>query len=160
MKNSNDIIKHFNMFKHPEGGYFSETYRSPSNFQTNENSEPRAFCSQIYFLLKSGSISKFHRIKQDEMWHFYSGSAIEVHQIGLDGNYSKVVIGNSGDIFNFQALIPANTWMAATPLEDNSYTLIGCTVSPAFDFREFELARRADLIMKCPDLSEIIIKFT
>ncbi len=160
MISSKEIKEKLSMQKHPEGGYFCETYRSPDTYQVGENSESRAFCSQIYFMLESADVSTFHRIKQDEMWHFYSGSVLELHKISPDGNYSKVLLGNSKEVFNFQALIPANTWMAATPREANSYSLIGCTVAPAFDFREFELAERNYLIEKFPDLSDIIIKFT
>ena len=160
MKNAKNIIDSLSMKIHPEGGYFVETYRSETGYSFENKIKIRAYCSCIYFLLESGQKSNFHRIKQDELWHFYSGSALEIHKIDAEGKYSKAIIGNDNEIFNFQELISANTWMAATPIDDNSFTLIGCTVAPAFEFDDFELANREELISKNPNLSDIIIKFT
>lgn len=160
MNSTTEIIEKLNLTKHPEGGYYSETYRSSSGYSEINESTPRAFSSCIYYLLESGDKSMFHRIKQDEMWHFYAGSNLEIHTISADGEYTKSIIGNSEGIFNFQKMILANTWMAATPIDADSFTLIGCTVAPAFEFRDFELAVRESLLGEFPNLTDVINQFT
>ena len=159
------IIEQLGLTPHPEGGYFRETYRSNLMLQEpalhNNMEGERNCCTSIYFLLTSDSFSAFHRIKQDEIWHFYSGSPVEIHMIGKEGKYSMISLG-----FDFdeeilpQFTVEANTWFAAIIVEPNSYALVGCTVSPGFDFRDFEMANRAALISTYPEHRDIITRYT
>lgn len=159
------IVKSFNLQAHPEGGYFKETYRSagsisPENLEA-DYSGSRNYSTAIYFLLTSDTFSAFHRIKQDECWHFYKGSAIKIHMISPEGAYSHIVLGSD---FNQeqapQFVVPGGFWFAAEVIDPSSFSLVGCTVSPGFDFADFELADREAFTQKFPQHKELILKFT
>lgn len=161
MKRIEQLIDLLNLQKHPEGGYFTETYRSdgviPSEVLSNDIDGDRNYCTGIYFLLTSDNFSAFHRIKQDEMWHFYEGSPLVVHMIDTEGNYSFQKIGldfEDGQVPQF--VVPKGVWFASEVLKPNSYSFVGCTVSPGFDFVDFELADRNMLIAQFPKNSKII----
>lgn len=165
MENVQDIIKKLNLQPHPEGGYFCETYRSAGGIEASylggDFSGDRNYCTAIYFLLTSEAFSAFHKINQDEIWHFHKGAPIKIHMISPDGHYSNVIMGS--DIENdehFQFVVPAKYWFAAEVLSANSYSLVGCTVSPGFDFRDFNLAKRSDLISQFPEHETLITQFT
>lgn len=150
---------------HPEGGYFKETYRSNEVISERElgfNFDgDRNCCTGIYFLLTSDTFSAFHRIKQDEMWHFYQGSPLLLHTLSPAGEYRCTEIG--ADILNNQHpqfVVEAGTWFGATVKNPNDYSLVGCTVSPGFDFRDFELAERERLTALFPDHSKVIAALT
>ncbi len=165
MKRIDEIIASLNLSPHPEGGYYRETYRSGGSISEN-NLPPdikgeRNYSTAIYFLLTSDNFSAFHKIKQDEIWHFYEGSPIEIHIISEKGNYSKAVLGlNLSEGEAPQIVIPANNWFAANVVKSNSYTLVGCTVAPGFDFNDFELGEKKKLISQFPRHEKIINKFT
>ena len=164
-KEAKEIIEFFDLEKHPEGGYFKEIYRSkgvilvkdlPDYFVGNRN-----YCTSIYFLLTSDSFSAFHKINQDEIWHFYKGSNIKLHIISPEGNYDVILIGNDflkGEIPQFT--VPANYYFAAEVVENNSYSFVGCTVAPGFDFRDFTLPTYQTLSQIFPHLKDTIKKLT
>ena len=159
------IISHFDLQEHPEGGYFKETYRSegeiPEELLSNEFEGSRNYSTGIYFLLTSEAFSAFHKIHQDEMWHFYKGSPLTIHMISPDGAYSKQVVGlnfDEGELPQFT--VPKEYWFAAEVNETDSYSFVGCTVSPGFDFRDFELAERGSLVELFPQHKKIISSFT
>ena len=165
MKRTEQLIDLLNLQKHPEGGYFKETYRSegviPSEVLKDGINGDRNYCTGIYFLLTSGNFSAFHRIKQDEMWHFYEGSPLVVHMIDNQGNYSFQKIGldfEGGQVPQF--VVPKGVWFASEVQEPDSYSLVGCTVSPGFDFKDFELAKKDYLLAEFPSHSEIIDRLT
>jgi predicted cupin superfamily sugar epimerase len=165
MKREELLIAKLNLTAHPEGGYFKETYRSVGTIDKNNLSESyggeRNFCTSIYFLLKSDDFSAFHKINQDETWHFYEGSTITIHQISPDGIYTEVVLGNT--ILNNQFpqyTVPGGYWFGATINEKNSYSLVGCTVAPGFDFDDFQLAKRNEIQKKFPNHKNIIEELT
>ncbi len=165
IKEADFLIDHFNLQPHPEGGYFKETYRSDKLIKKNalgENfTEDHVYSTAIYFLLKSGEKSKFHKIKQDEMWHYYFGSPLKVIAIDNNGKVSEHILSpNIKNGHAFQALVPANTWLAAYPLEQDSYTLVGCTVAPGFEFSDFTMAEREELLAEYPRHEELIKKLT
>jgi uncharacterized protein len=168
MKNRRDAaywIRHLDLRQHPEGGYFRETYRSdesihqaslPKRFNSDRN-----FSTAIYYLLKSGEFSSFHRIKSDEVWHFYEGDPLVLHVINADGAYSKILLGR--DVVNGEILqycIRHGDWFAAEIKYDGLYALVGCTVAPGFDFTDFELAVPKDLLQLFPLHSELISRLT
>jgi uncharacterized protein len=154
-------IEKLNLQKHPEGGYFSETYRNNESIKKEHLPEryngDKCFSTLIYYLLKENDLSHFHRLKSDEIWHFYSGSPLIVHLIDENGNYKSVLLGSNietGEMFQF--VIPRNTWFGAEVKDKSSFSLIGCTVSPGFDFDDFELGKKRDLSDKYPRYINII----
>ncbi|WP_299888262.1 cupin domain-containing protein [uncultured Lacinutrix sp.] len=164
-KSINDLISKLELKPHPEGGFFRETYRS--NGEINKDSLDqdykgnRNYSTCIYFLLTSDNFSAFHRIKQDEIWHFYDGSPINLHIISNIGVYTNHAIGidfQKGEVPQF--VVPGGSWFAAEVVNQNDYSLIGCTVSPGFNFEDFELKSRNDLIALFPDKEEIISRLT
>lgn len=163
MRNAEYWINKLNLQKHPEGGYFSEVYRSTEEIK-EEHLPPRYSGSRnhstsIYFLLTSDEFSAFHRIKSDETWHFYSGQTITIHMIDENGNYSTVRLGSNPDNKEvFQFTIPHGTWFAASVEGADSYALVGCTVSPGFHYDDFKLGKREDLVRLFPEHVEIINK--
>jgi len=165
MTEAEKISNKLQMQPHPEGGYFKETYRSKGIINKsnlgNEFSGKRNYSTAIYFLLPSGTFSAFHKIKQDEIWHFYKGSPIKLHIISEKGDYTNIIIGNNLEYSQSpQFIVKANDWFAAEVIEDDTYSLLGCTVSPGFDFNDFELAERATLTSKFPQHISIITKLT
>lgn len=159
------LIETFQLTEHPEGGYYKETYRSHESISKqslpDRFSGDRNYSTCIYFLLTSEKFSAFHKINQDEIWHFYSGSTLKLHMISPKGTYSFVHIG-----LNFeqnevpQFVVPAGYWFAAEVLDENAFAFMGCTVAPGFDFNDFVLPKRKELIAQFPMHSELITKLT
>ncbi len=160
-----EIIEKFELKQHPEGGFFRESYRSDIEISF-ENLPPgysgkRNLSTCIYFLLTSDTFSAFHRIKQDEIWHFYTGSSIHLHTLSDDGTHKEHIIGNdisAGEIP--QLIVAGGDWFGARVEDDDTYALVGCTVSPGFDFDDFELTPRNELIGKFPQHTDIIRELT
>ena len=160
MKTAHYWIEHLQLQPHPEGGFFRETYRAHENMLENELpdrfSGKRSFSTAIYFLLRSQDRSHFHRIKSDELWHFHAGTSLTLYLLRQDG-LTKHILGTDiekGE--SLQVVVPANTWFGAKVNDADSFTLAGCTVAPGFDFDDFELATRAELLQEFPDQKEII----
>ena len=159
------LIKELDLQPHPEGGYFKEVYRSSGEINSESLDSryvgKRNYATSIYFLLTSDTFSAFHKINQDEIWHFYHGSSVKIHMISETGDYSNVVVGK--DLINgekLQFVVPGGYWFAANVMSLNDYSLVGCTVSPGFDFKDFQLAERNDLIHQFPQHKKIIKQFT
>ncbi len=157
------FVGKFQMQLHPEGGWFKETYRSDEiilkEHLPNRFSDGRSFCTAIYFLLEGKQFSSFHRIKSDEMWHFYAGDALDVFVIDEEGKLEVIKIGS--DLENgekFQHVVKAGCWFASQPAKEHSFSLVGCTVAPGFDFEDFELAKANVLAKEFPQHKTIIRK--
>ena len=156
------LIQHYNLLPHPEGGFFRQTYAAAEQISKEALPErfegARSFSTAIYFLLPYGSFSAFHRIKSDEVWHFYEGCPLNIHVIHPNGQYECLNLGN--DLNNgesYQLVVPANAWFASEPVgEPGTFSLVGCTVSPGFDFSDFELAAAAVLIHQFPLHQQLI----
>jgi predicted cupin superfamily sugar epimerase len=164
IKNAEYWIKHLQLSPHPEGGFYKETYRSKE--QIGKESLPhrfngsRNFSTAIYFLLRSSDRSVFHRIKSDELWHFYAGSVLEIFVL-RDEKLEVFKLGsNLGQNESMQVLIPAGSWFAAKVSQPNTYTLSGCTVAPGFNFDDFEMADRDELVKQFPNEKGIIFALT
>ena len=165
MKSVSDIIKRLELQPHPEGGYFKETYRSKGLINSENLEEAysgdRNYSTAIYFLLTSDSFSAFHRINQDEVWHFYDGSPIRLYMISPEGELSSQLIGlnlEQGELPQF--VVPGGHWFSAEVLNSESYSLVGCTVAPGFSFEDFQMIPRHELIEMFPKHKEIITKMT
>ena len=150
---------------HPEGGYYRQTYRSamtiPQEGLATEFGGARASSTAIYFLVEGENFSAFHRLRSDELWHFYAGSSLLVHVIDPDGEYSKIFLGSNAEAGEmFQAVVPAGYWFASHVADWKSWALVGCTVAPGFDFADFELAKREKLRSSYPQHQNLIEKLT
>lgn len=143
--------------KHPEGGYFRETYRSEKALHISGHDGARSLASAIYYLLARGQRSDFHRLKSDEMWHHYSGGTLLLLLI-KEGRLSKLTLGSTGR-GTPQILIEKGCWVAVS-ISSGHYCLVGCTVSPGFDFRDWELGKRSDLLTLFPRHRAVIEKYT
>ncbi|MCG8582572.1 MAG: cupin domain-containing protein [Bacteroidales bacterium] len=159
------IIRALDLSPHPEGGYFKETYRSVGEIKESslcgDYKGSRNYSTCIYFLLTSDNFSAFHRIKQDEIWHFYDGSPIRLHVITPEGYYSNHIIGrNIMECEIPQFVVTGGCWFAAEVVDMNAHSLVGCTVSPGFSFEDFELKPRKELVSLFPQLEEVIARLT
>lgn len=151
-------IEHLQLNRHVEGGWYSEVYRSSLVLPATPafNGE-RSASTHIYFLLEKENFSAFHRIKSDEIWHFYSGDPIVVYEIEASGDLKEHLLGN--DPAARQSLccvIKANNWFASKVATGGEYGLAGCTVAPGFDFADFELAKKEKLQKEFPQHKELI----
>jgi predicted cupin superfamily sugar epimerase len=164
-KNAQYWINHLGLSPHPEGGYYRVTYKSeltivrsalPSGFQGD-----RSASTAIYFLLEGRDFSALHRIASDELWHFYAGSALMVYVIDPEGRYSELHLGDGSDDGEvFQATVKAGCWFASRLKGAAGFALVGCTVAPGFDFADFELATRSQLIRTYPAHQRLIEELT
>jgi uncharacterized protein len=150
---------------HPEGGFYRETYRALLQIEKSALrglfKGDRSASTAIYFLIDGDNFSAFHRIASDEMWHFYAGGPLAVEIIDPAGRYSQILVGNDPEGGEqFQAVVPAGFWFASHVRSPGSYSLVGCTVAPGFDFAEFEIAQRAALIAEYPQHRALIERFT
>jgi predicted cupin superfamily sugar epimerase len=161
-------IEKFVLKKHPEGGYYREVYRSAESIAAGHLPERysgggRNHATSIYFLITGKEFSAFHRIKSDELFHFYAGSPLKLHMISEAGKYSLVSLGPGADNNEvFQYAIPHGVWFSAEVSGDaaDSFSLVGCTVAPGFDFDDFELGKRIELLKRYPAHAEVIKRLT
>ncbi|HET9774073.1 MAG TPA: cupin domain-containing protein [Nitrososphaeraceae archaeon] len=154
--NSSDWINELGLSKHPEGGYFREIYRSPRNRNN------RALVTSIYYLLDGNDFSSFHKIDADEIWHFYYGSTLTLFSINeRNSRLTRKVLGNNyKKKENFEIVIESHNWLAAQVNNKLSYSLVGCTVIPGFEFDYYELGEKDKLFSLFPEHKKIIEKFT
>jgi predicted cupin superfamily sugar epimerase len=157
-KESARWIKKLWLQKHPEGGYFEEIYRSDLTVNIGGYDGPRHISTAIYYMLVGNQFSAFHRIKSDETWHHYAGGSLILYAI-INSKLLKIKIGKGKDELP-QFMIKANTWFAASLYDRRSYCLLGCTVSPGFDYRDWELGRHDELVMMHPHHKKIIEQYT
>ncbi len=157
--NAENIIIKLQLQPHPEGGYYKETFRA-SELTNNQEGNIRNICTSIYFLLVDDNISHFHRIKSDEMWFFHQGNPIEIVSI-QNNELVSIILGNDIDKGEMpQAVIPANVWFASCVKDGDGFALVSCSVAPGFDFVDFKMARRDELLSLYPHLKNTIEKFT
>jgi predicted cupin superfamily sugar epimerase len=164
-KDASYWLEKLRLERHPEGGYFRQSYRSdiqiaaealPARF-----SGPRAASTAIYFLLGGNDFSAFHRLRSDEIWHFYAGSGLIVHAIDPATEYSCIRLGSNaenGEVL--QAVVRAGCWFGSELADRSSFALVGCTVSPGFDFADFELGKRLELVRCYPQHRRVIERLT
>ncbi len=165
MCTAQEIIDRLALQPHPEGGYFRESYRSELLIASAGNSEAfpggRCFGTAIYFLLCGEDFSALHRLRSDEIWHFYQGSTLTICSIDPAGSLSRDRLGldiAGGE--SPQLVVKAGCWFGAYLDDTSSYALVGCTVSPGFDFRDFEMGRRDQLCSAYPQNVDLIERLT
>jgi uncharacterized protein len=165
VKSAAGWIKSLRLELHPEGGYYREVYRAAESVAARDLPPRfggrRPFSTSIYFLLKSGEVSRFHRLKSDEVWHFYAGGPVRLSMISPDGVLTAVHLGrNPAEGTRLQAVVPSGFWFGAELVRRRSYALVGCTLAPGFDFDDFELGLRADLLGLYPRYKKVILRLT
>jgi predicted cupin superfamily sugar epimerase len=154
-------IKKLNLQEHPEGGYYIEMHRSEILVNVSRSGSIRNACTAIYYLLKGNQFSSFHMLLSDETWHFYDGSSLTLHIIRADGKLSKVKLGmNFDDNEAYQAVVSSGSWFAASVNEASSYSLVGCIVSPGFDYGDWNMTNVESLSRIYPQHRGIIQKYT
>lgn len=160
-----DLIERLSLVPHPEGGFFRETYRAAFQLGAQallpQFTGMRHASTAIYYLLTAGDRSRFHRIRSDEIWHFYQGDPLQVVEITEAGDISATLLGSdiaAGQVL--QHVVPAGRWFGACPAAGSRFSLVGCTVSPGFDFADFEMAERAALLSTYPQLQDWITRLT
>jgi predicted cupin superfamily sugar epimerase len=164
-------IDHLNLQPHPEGGYYKEVFRSQklvlrtdsigfnskkAAFNTDYDANKSAITS-IYYLLEAGDFSAFHRLASDELWYFHNGEPLHIHVINLQGIHTILELSDS-ETGVLQAIIPPNTWFASEIASKTGYVLVSCAVAPGFEFTEFEMAKKGELITQHPQLQTILNK--
>ncbi len=127
-----NIIEKYNLLPHPEGGYFSEVYRSEQEVSSEQTNEKRNSVTHIYFLLKKGQFSRFHKVLHDEIWNFYEGSPLKIIEFNGEQLKEKFIGGETG---SYVSVVKGSIFQAAE--STGSYTLVGCSVAPGFDFKDF-----------------------
>ncbi|MGE5341843.1 MAG: cupin domain-containing protein [Candidatus Omnitrophota bacterium] len=156
-----ELIQRLGLIPHPEGGFFREIFRSPLEWNEIPGKGTRNASTAIYFLLPAGVFSAFHRVKgADEVWHHYLGDPVELHRISTQGEYTVTRLGK--DMMNGeepQVVIPADMLQGAITL-GNDFSLCGCTVAPGFDFADFEMPPRTELLKTYPEHADIIRRLT
>lgn len=158
--NATEVIQLMKLEPLPgEGGFFKRTYCSKQNVIYGGESKP--IVSAIYYLITPEDFSAFHKLKRDEIFHFYAGDSVEFVQIS-DGNLKNISFGN--DIANGdhpQVVVEGGVWQALRiAIPKLGWALIGTTVSPAFEFEDFLIGERKELLIEFPNLKETIMKFT
>jgi predicted cupin superfamily sugar epimerase len=158
-------IDKLGLIAHPEGGYYRETYRASLSIARAalppQFTGPRLVSTAIYFLLAGNDFSAFHRLRSDELWHFYVGGPLVVYVIEDEGRHSELSMGDNpaaGEVL--QAVVRANCWFASRVRDPQSFALVGCTVAPGFDFEDFELGKRSELTRLYPQHRSLIEQLT
>ncbi|TXG61682.1 hypothetical protein EZV62_013045 [Acer yangbiense] len=185
MVKATEIAAKLNLKPHPEGGFYSETFRDTSILLSKSQLPPqykvdRPISTCIYFMLPSGSVSHLHRIPCAETWHFYVGEPIMVFELNDEGQIKLTCLGNDLVESNQQPqyTVPPNVWFGSFPTKDfhispegavskveprdaeSHYSLVGCTCAPAFQFEDFELAKRSELVSLFPNHESLITLLT
>jgi uncharacterized protein len=155
MKNAQYYIENLEMTPHVEGGYFKESFLSTDNAKENKK-----LWSSIYFLLKTGEVSNFHRLKSDELWYYHDGEALTIYMISPEGELVTKQLGiniENGEVP--QVLVPKG-YIFGSAMNNDGFALVGCMVAPAFEFDDFELFEREYLLDLYPQHKEVILKLT
>jgi len=159
-----EIVLKNDMQPHPEGGFFKETYRAATRVNVTQPDGTiieRSAATAILFLITRSNVSRLHRIKSDEIWHFYGGSSltvVEMDTVTLEVTHTR--IGSSvstGEVVQY--VVPAGKWFGC--YSDGDYSFVGCTVSPGFEFTDFELASSQELLTifaSVPEATAVIDK--
>jgi predicted cupin superfamily sugar epimerase len=166
MLTADEIRKHLKLQPHPaEGGYFAETYRSEHLLSPNALPAgypgARSVSTAIYYLLTPDSFSAMHRLRGDEIFHFYLGDPVELLQVDAKGAGEVFVLGQ--DIvagMKLQHVVPGGAWQGSRLRAGGKYALLGTTVAPGFDYQDFEIGEREELLAEFPAFAPLITALT
>lgn len=151
-------IERLQLERHIEGGWYREVYKSRTTININgETGTERSICTHIFFLLEKNDFSTLHRIRSDESWHFYAGAPLTVYEFEPAGNLIQHRLGNHPSVGCIPYCnIRSGNWFGARIDAEGSYSLVGCTVSPGFEFTDLELAKAEDLTQQFPEHETLI----
>jgi predicted cupin superfamily sugar epimerase len=166
MSTADEIIHKLNLQPHPkEGGFFRETYRSAERYSATALASryrgERCVSTAIYYLLTPNTFSAMHRVKSDEIFHFYDGSPVKMLQLHEDGRSEEIILGS--DVLagqQPQVVVPHGVWQGSYLLPGGEFALFGCTVAPGFEYADYEHGQRAELIARYPAFAELINRLT
>lgn len=155
MRDANYFIEKLNMEPHIEGGYFKASILSEDNF----NSEKKLY-SSIYFLLRTGEVSNFHRLTADEVWYYHAGEALTIYMITKEGKLITKQLGLDIEKGEEPQILVEKGCIFGSAMNEDGFSLVGCMVAPAFTYEDFELFEREDLLAQYPEHKDIILKLT
>lgn len=148
-------IDHLSLQPHPEGGYYKEVFRSRHEVVRAGEATAKQACTSIYYLLEGEDFSGFHRLASDELWYFHKGALLHIHVIDNEGTHTTIELSDT-DTGSLQAVIPPNTWFAAEIPSAAGFALVSCAVAPGFDFAEFEMAKKGELLVQYPQHKDLL----
>lgn len=153
------LIRRLNLIPHPEGGYYRELYRSTATVDPGDGRGQRAALTTIYFLLPAGDKSRWHRVRSDELWHYYEGAPLELVQMRPSGApLQRITLGRLEEGGVPVHCVPPDHWQAAR--STGAFTLVGCTVAPGFEFSDFEmLSDRPELAAELKRREAAVVEF-
>jgi uncharacterized protein len=148
---------------HPEGGAFRETWRAAESATglPGRFGGPRALGTAIHYLLRAGERSRLHRLRADEVWHFYDGGPLQLHLLDPGSGYRRLVLGRDparGELL--QCVVPNGCWFGAEPADGTDFSLVGCTCAPGFEYGDFELGSRGELLARFPEQRALVERLT
>jgi uncharacterized protein len=152
------LVHRLSLVPHPEGGWYAEVHRSAERVRTSVHGERAAFTSILY-LLEGRQVSRFHRLDAEELWSWHAGAPLDIHVLTESTAPAVQRLGPSAGE-SFQIVVPAGSWFGAELVTPGSFCLVGCVVSPGFEFRTFEMADRQALLRQHPGASEAILRLT
>ncbi len=157
------LVEHLGLTRHPEGGWYRQTYRAALTHERlpDRYSGARSASTAILFLLEAGDFSALHTIASDELWHFYLGDPLTVVQLSESGERTDIVLGQ--DVLGgqqVQACVPHGTLFGAFVAAPGAWSLVGCTVAPGFDFDDFVMPKRQELLARHSANTDIIERLT
>lgn len=160
------LIDMLGLAPHPEeGGFFIETWRGNRTVAAEAfggvYDGPRSVGTAIYYLLTPQTFSALHRLKSDEVFHFYLGDPVEMLHLHPDGRHERLVLGQDLEAGErLQVVVPAGVWQGARLLEGGAVALLGCTVAPGFEFADYDHGDRAALTAGWPAAAAMIERLT
>ena len=144
MQEIDRLVNTLQLEPHPEGGFYKEMHRSTTVVPDANGARKKSALTSIYYLLSGNDFSSWHRISSDETWYFHLGCDVLIYFFDQNKILQTLQLGHESQ--NLQATILANTWFAAKPLQQDSFSLVSCAVAPGFEFEDFEIANRAELL--------------
>jgi len=166
MSKADELIARLGLTPHPrEGGFFRETYRCEESYAPDSLPPryfgPRSVGTAIYYLLKPGTMSALHRLRSDEVFHFYLGDPVRMLQLLANGSGKSIVLGPNLEAGQqVQVAVPRNVWQGTILEPGSEFALLGCTVAPGFDYADYEHGDRSELIRKYPQFADEITRLT
>ena len=154
------LIRNLRLEPHSEGGRFSQVFRSPFIVQPSDGRDERSAVTSIYFLLQGGERSRWHRVLSDELWHYYEGDPLELYSIDpKTWKAGRLLLGREDGTAHPLQIIPSGYWQAARTTDE--YTLVGCTVAPGFEYRDFQIfepgsAEAGEIRQRFPGLADFL----
>ncbi|MBS2097856.1 cupin domain-containing protein [Carboxylicivirga linearis] len=153
-KDVKGIVDCYQMERHPEGGWFKEVYRSAMDVVSSNKENSRSALTSIYYLLADSDFSAFHRIQSPEVWYYHKGMPLIIHEIDVNGNYGATELSEETGMLQYT--VEPGVWFAAELKDSYGYALVSCAVAPGFEFEDFELAEKSELVKFFPQQSGVI----